>query len=128
MRHPFYLLAFVLLLGLMASDVAAKTHVQSGGSVDRQRTFRYSFTVRGDGKQKLEATVSNSADRGGSRLRIRFFTKSPQGGRREINELRIQINGDYKETTGSFSLEPGTYTVEVFARHSTYNFRLKDAD
>ena len=126
MRSPFYLFAFVLLISLLAGDTAAKTHVQSGGSVDRQRTFRYSFTVTGEGRQSLKATVSNKADRGGSRLRIRFFTKSPQGGRREINELRIQINGDYKETTGTFTLEPGTYKVEVFARHSTYNFRLQD--
>ena len=120
------MLMLVLALCLFAHPASAKTHVDSNGTVDRQKTFKYSFTVTGDGKQKLKATIASDATGNGSRLRVRFFTKSPSGGQRELHHLKVQINGDYKETSDTFKLEPGTYKVEVYARRTSFTFRLED--
>lgn len=127
MARPALLSVLFLAAVLLAGPVRAETHVTSSGTVDRQKTHRYKFTIKGNDDQKLKATVGCTADRGGARLRIRFYTKSPQGGRRQLTDYRINLTDSQDTTSGTFTLPPGTYEVEVYARHMTYDFKLEDA-
>lgn len=128
MKPSALLSCLVLSMFLIAIPAEARTYVNSSATVGRQKTVRTSFTVGGSGEQKLQATVSTTAQSGGSRFRVRFYTKSPQGGRRQVNSIRISLSGSHKPTTDTFKLPPGKYDVEIYARNMKYSFKVEDAD
>ena len=128
MKPSYLLTGLVVVMMLLAIPAEAKTYVSSNATVGRQKTVRHTFTVTGDGEQKLKATVSTTAQKSGSRFRVRFYTKSPQGGRRQVNSIRISLSGSHKTTSDSFKLPPGTYECEIYARNMKYSFSVTDDD
>jgi len=105
----------------------AGTYANWSGDTYLQSDHDKQFKVTGDNNKTLSLTVScvnNKA--GGGSYRAYFYTRSPQGGWRQISELRIMIQSDMPETTKTFNLPPGEYKVELRVRRMKYSFLLTD--
>jgi hypothetical protein len=118
------LIALVALL--LAAPSMAATHVRASGSASSEEREDYNFRLAQN--TEVEVTVSCSRNaRGAGHLRVYFYERSPQGGWRQIRELRMAFRDNQPEITGKFTLPAGEYAVTVSARRMDYSFVLADA-
>jgi hypothetical protein len=124
MRLPALIALVALLLPLPS---LAEVHVRDSGSASHEVRNDHVFRLAEGGEVEVTLSCSRNA-RGAGHLRVYFYERSPQGGWRQIRELRMAFRDNQPEITGKFTLPAGEYAVTVSARRMDYSFVLADAE
>lgn len=122
---PSLLSLTLLLTLLLPTDTVLGNFAHWQGDVYHEKKMTKKFRVSGSGKQTLKLTLNCTSNKAGSgSMRAYFYMRSPQGGWNQIDDLRIIIHGNKKESTGTFRLPPGEYMVMLKVRRVAYRFTL----
>lgn len=125
--HRALLLSLIFALSLLAPAALGKTHAEFKGSTKVDKRLYAEFKL-GEGKNKLKVTVGCEENSPGTgRMRVYFYKRSPQGGWRQLNDLRILLQRSHKTKSTTFTLPEGEYKVYVNVNKVDYEFKLEDA-
>lgn len=123
---PFAVLPLLTAL-LLAPAVMGETYAEFNGSTKVDKRLYKEFDLKD--KTKLKVTVGCEENSPGTgRMRVYFYKRSPQGGWRQLNDLRILLQRSHKPKSKTFSLPEGEYKVYVNVNKVDYQFKLEDAE
>lgn len=115
----------LILMALFALPSQATTYVQQAGTADTEvrRDHRFNLAQETD----LQMTLSCQLGGNNGHLRVYVYFLNPAGRWQQIHDLQVIRRANTPQTSASFKLPAGQYTVTISARQMQYSVLIEDA-